>query len=88
MKLNTALVISAITLILGLVFSKAYILLPVSVVIASIIDIFTRQWVVSDRVGSMLKISILLKVLFAGIGFYAMLGQFLCIWLLGEWFIF
>lgn len=88
MKLNTALVISVITLILGLIFSKPNIFLPVSIVIASIIDLYTRKWVASNRIGSMIKTSVLLKGLFAIIGFYAMAGQFICLFLLIKWFIF
>jgi len=87
MKLNTALIISALTLILGLVFSKSYIILPLSIMIASIIDLFTRQWVASNRLGSMANTSVILKGLFALIGFYAMIGQLICIWLLVKWFI-
>lgn len=88
MKLNTALVISVITLILGLIFSKPNIFIPVSIVIASIIDLYTRKWVASNMIGGMIKTSVLLKGLFAVIGFYAMVGQLICIFLLVKWFIF
>lgn len=88
MKLNTALVMSVITLILGLIFSKSYIFLPASIVIASIIDLLTRQWVMSDRLGSMINLSAVIKFFLSLIGFYAMIGQFICVGLLIKWFIF
>ena len=88
MRLNTAIVISLITLLLGFFFEKVYLWVPLSVLIAGIIDLFTRQWVMSDRVGQMQKLSVTLKSLFALTGFYAMVGQVACIGLIIWWFIF
>ena len=88
MRLNTAIVISLITLLLGFFFEKVYLLVPLSVLIAGIIDLFTRQWVMSDRVGQMQRLSVTLKSLFALTGFYAMIGQVACIGLIIWWFIF
>ena len=87
MKLSTSLIVSSITLIVGLVFKENLILVPVSVIVASIIDLFTRQWVTSNQLGHLTKISISLKGIFAFIGFYAMIGQFVCIGLLIKWFV-
>ena len=72
MRLNTAIVISLITLLLGFFFEKVYLWVPLSVLVAGIIDLFTRQWVMSDRVGQMQRLSVTLKSLFALTGFYAM----------------
>jgi len=88
MRLNTAIVISLITLLLGFFFEKVYLWVPLSVLIAGIIDLFTRQWVMSDRVGQMQRLSVTLKSLFALTGFYAMIGQVACIGLIIWWFIF
>ena len=88
MRLNTAIVISLITLLLGFFFEKVYLWVPLSVLVAGIIDLFTRQWVMSDRVGQMQRLSVTLKSLFALTGFYAMIGQVACIGLIIWWFIF
>ena len=88
MRLNTAIVISLITLLLGFFFEKVYLWVPLSVLIAGIIDLFTRQWVMSDRVGQMQRLSVTLKSLFALTGFYAMIGQVAFIGLIIWWFIF
>lgn len=88
MRLNTAIIISLITLVLGFFSGQLYLWVPLSVLIAGIIDSFTRQWVTSDRVGQMQKLSITLKSLLALIGFYAMIGQVVCIGLIIWWFIF
>jgi len=88
MKFNTAIIISFITLLLGFFFEQPYLWIPLSVLVAGIIDLFTRQWVMSDRVGQMQKLSMTLKSLFALIGFYAMIGQMVCIGLIIWWFIF
>ena len=88
MKFNTAIIISLIALLLGFFFEQSYLWIPLSVLGAGIIDLFTRQWVMSDRVGQMQKLSLTLKSLFALIGFYAMIGQVVCVGLIIWWFIF
>lgn len=88
MKLSLALIISTLTTTVGLIFSRSPILLPISIVLASIIDINTRDWVRSNKLGRQRTLSISLKIIFSLIGFYAMVGQLLCIWLLIKWFIF
>ncbi len=88
MKLSTSLIVSLITLLIGLIFSKSLIFIPVSVAIASVIDLFTRQWVMSNELGRMRNLSALLKLIFSMIGFYGTIGQFVCIGLLIKWFIF
>lgn len=86
MKINLAIIISALVLLLGFFTDQPYLWIPVSVLIAGIIDLFTRQWVSSDRLGSAQTFSAILKLLFAMIGFYAMVGQLGCIILTIWWF--
>ena len=88
MKLNTAVIISGITLLLGIGFSQPYLWVPLTVLIAGIIDLFTRKWVASDRLGRALRLSVFLKFFFSLIGFYGMLGQVACVGLILWWFIF
>ncbi|PIQ91480.1 MAG: hypothetical protein COV70_03470 [Parcubacteria group bacterium CG11_big_fil_rev_8_21_14_0_20_39_22] len=88
MKFNTAIIISLITLLLGFFFEQSYLWIPLSVLGAGIVDLFTRQWVMSDRVGQMQKLSMTLKSMFALVGFYAMIGQVVCVGLIIWWFIF
>ena len=88
MKFNTAIIISLITLLIGFFFEQSYLWIPLSVLGAGVIDLFTRQWVMSDRVGQMQKLSMTLKSAFALIGFYVMIGQVICVGLIIWWFIF
>ena len=87
MRLNTSIAISVITLIIALLFGFSYLWIPVSVLVAGFIDLFTRQWVMSDRVGSMQNLSVSLKFIVALVGFYAMVGQIICVGLIVWWFI-
>lgn len=88
MKFNTAIIISFVTLLLGFFFKQPYLWMPLSVLGAGVIDLLTRQWVISDDVGHMQKLSITLKLFFSLIGFYATIGQIACIGLVVWWFIF
>lgn len=85
MKLNTAVVISAATLLAGFFLHQPYLWIPVSVLPAAVVDLYTRQWVMSERLGSAQNLSMFLKMIFAFIGFYAMIGQIVCIILAGWW---
>jgi len=88
MKINLAIIISSIVLLIGLFTGQLYLWIPATVLVAGIIDLFTRQWVKSDRLGEAQTFSIILKLSFAIIGFYAMVGQVLSIILLFWWFVF
>ncbi len=88
MKINLSIIISAIVLIVGLIFNQLYLWIPITILVAGFIDLFTRGWVFSDRLGSSRNISIILKFLFSLIGFYALIGQVICISLIVWWFIF
>jgi len=88
MKFNTAIIISALTLLLGFFFEQSFLWIPLSVLIAGLIDLFTRRWVMSDRVGQAQRLSMTLKSMFALVGFYAMIGQVVCVGLIIWWFIF
>lgn len=88
MKFNTAIIISFVTLLLGFFFEQSHLWMPLSVLGAGVIYLFTRQWVMSDRVGQMQKLSMTLKSIFALVGFYATIGQVACIGLVVWWFIF
>lgn len=88
MKLNTSVIISGITLLIGLFLHQPLLWVPVSVLAAGIIDLFTRQWVASDRLGSAANLSMLIKSLCSLAVLYAMIGQVVCIGLIVWWFIF
>ena len=87
MKINSAIIITIVTFIVGFISHQQYLWIPISVLIACLIDLYTRQWVMSDRLGSARNLSALIKFLFAVIGFYAMIGQIICIGLIFWWFI-
>lgn len=86
-RISSSLVVSVITLVLGIVFQKPGLWLPLSVLTASIIYSVAGTWAKSEKVGSAATLSIVLKLLFNVIGFYATIGQIVCvIWLL-RWFV-
>ncbi len=88
MKIDLAIIISFLVLLLGLSFNKPYLWIPLSVLVAGFIDLFIRQWVISDRLGSATNLSILIKFFLTLIMFYAMIGQMVCIGLVLWWFVF
>ena len=87
MRISLAIIISLLTSIIGVIFSKSYIWIPFSFLIASIIELPTRRWVASERLGSWTSVSMIVKFLFALIGFYTLIGQLICIGILFWWFI-
>ena len=73
------------TLLVGLWFNGQWLWIPAAVLMASIVDLFTRAWVASDRLGTATSVSILLKFSFAMVGFFAMVGQLICVGLVAYW---
>lgn len=88
MKISLAIIISAITVLLGFIFGKPYLWLPVSILLASIIELPTRNWVNSNKLGNMRNLSMAIKAILASIGLYATAGQIICIGIIFWWFIF
>ena len=88
MKINLAIIISALVLLLGFFTNQSNLWIPITVLIAGMVDLFTRQWVSSDKLGSNQSLSVILKFMLALIGFYAMIGQVVCIGLIIWWFAF
>jgi hypothetical protein len=87
MRLNTAMVVSAGTLIAGLVFVEDHLWIPASVLAAAIVGAGTRGWYSSDAVGEWAALSIILKFICALVGFYATVGQLVCVGLIGWWLV-
>ena len=85
MRLSSAVVIAAITLLIGLVFGQSHLWIPTSVLVAGLIDLQTRAWSSSDRLGASAGLSIGLKLGCTLIGFYATLGQIACLALIAWW---
>ncbi len=88
MRINSAIIIAFVALFIRFFSNQPYLCIPLSVLIAGLIDLYTRRWVISDRLGSAKNLSALIKFLFALIGFYAMLGQIVCIGLIIWWLVF
>lgn len=88
MKFNTAIIISLITLLLGFFTNQPYLWIPLSILAAGFVDLSTRRWVMSDELGTARNLSVFLKFFFALIGFYAMIGQVVCVGLIILWFVF
>jgi hypothetical protein len=87
MRINLAIIISFLVLVIGIVFNQSYLWIPISVLIAGFIDLFTRRWVASDRLGSAQTLSVLLKSVLSLIILYAMVGQVVCVGLFIYWLI-
>ena len=85
MRLNTAIVIATVTLLIGVAFSEHHLWIPISVLCAAVVDLFTRSWTASNHVGEWVALSIIVKFVFALIGLYATLGQLACFGVLAWW---
>jgi hypothetical protein len=81
MKLNSSLVISSVTFILS-IFLQISLWFPLSVVLASLFSIKTSTWVKSERLGSYVYASMLIKFACSLVMFYAAIGQYVCIFLI------
>ena len=84
-RLNSTVLISAFILIIGLIFGQPYLWLPISVLIASIIELVNRPWTSSNKVGEWAAFSLILKTIFNLFGLYGLIGQIACLVLLGIW---
>jgi hypothetical protein len=87
MKISLAIIISSITVIIGLIFSKTNVWIPFSFLLASVIELSTRKWITSERLGAWKNFSVALKSLLSVVGFYALIGQIICIGIIIWWFI-
>jgi len=85
MRLNTGIVVSAVVLLAGWLMSAPSLWVPGATLVACIIDLFTRSWVVSDRLGSSVTLSVILKFILSLIGFLGMIGQFVSAGMLVWW---
>lgn len=60
---------------------------PVTVLIAGFVDLWTWPWVMSPRLGSARNLSIALKSFCALFGLYAMVGMLACVALIVWWLV-
>ncbi|MEO8378157.1 MAG: hypothetical protein ABI779_00700 [Acidobacteriota bacterium] len=88
MRLNLAIVVSGITLIVALMLRwPPFWWVPVTVLIAGFVDLWTRSWVMSPRLGSARNLSMALKSFCALFGLYAMVGMLACVALIVWWLV-
>jgi hypothetical protein len=88
MRLNTAVVISAVAVVAAFALRlPPWWWVPLTVLFAGFVDLFTRSWVMSRRLGSARRLSMALQSICATLGLYAMLGQLICIGLVIWWLI-
>lgn len=85
MRLNPSIVIAIITILVSILTQQGSLFFPLTVLIAGVISLYTFSWVVSNRLGSNVTLSVLLKLILSLIGFYAIIGQFICIVLIFLW---
>jgi hypothetical protein len=85
MRLSTSILINAICLIIGILLKEGFLWIPISGLIASLIEVNMRKWVSSDRLGSAIKINVILKFGLSLIGFYSLLSQIACVGVLLYW---
>jgi len=83
--ITSSLIISAITLALGIALKAPLLWLPISVLIASIVDSLTRSWTTSDRLGRARTASAIIKGIFSLMGIYATIGQLACVGVIIFW---
>lgn len=87
MRLTTALIITGICSIWGTLGDYPHLWIPYTGFIASCIDLPTRAWVRSDKLGQSASLSVILKFILALIGMYAMIVQFVSIGLVISWYV-
>ena len=85
MKTTTAITITGFTAAWGLIAGNPFLWLPITGLFAGVIDLFTRGWVQSPKLGEWKLFSSYLKLVLALIGTYAMLSQFACVVLMIYW---
>lgn len=79
MRLTSAVVITAGCAAWGTVAGHSNLWLPYSGLAASIVDLLTRSWVTSSRLGEAAVTSAILKFLLMLVGVYAVMSQFVCV---------
>ena len=84
-KTTTAITITGIAAAWGLIAGNPFLWLPITGLFAGVIDLFTRGWVQSPKLGKWNKFSLYLKLVLTLIGTYAMLSQFACVFLMIYW---
>ncbi|HBF00758.1 MAG TPA: hypothetical protein DDW46_06830 [Dehalococcoidia bacterium] len=85
MKTTTAITITGFTAAWGLIAGNPFLWLPITGLFAGVIDLFTRDWVRSPKLGASIKFSLYLKLVLTLMGTYAMLSQFACVVLMIYW---
>jgi hypothetical protein len=85
-KITTSIILSFVVLVVGLVIKGPFLWIPITVFAASIIDVFVREWVMSDRMGLNSELSALIKLVFMVIMTYSSWGQIACLALVFYWF--
>ena len=85
MKTTTAITITGFTAAWGLIAGNPFLWLPITGLFAGVIDLFTRDWVRSPKLGASIKFSLYLKFVLTLMGTYAMLSQFACVVLMIYW---
>ena len=86
-RLTTAIVINGLCAIPGVVWLFEFWWVPVSGLLAGLIELPTRDWLASDRLGTARGLSVIVKFLFALIGFYALITQLASIALVVYWIV-
>ena len=85
--MTLSLAVNLLVCIIGILFEKEFLWIPISGFITSIIDKLTRNWVSSDKLGISVNLSIIIKFLFSLIMLYASLSIIASIVLLFIWFL-
>lgn len=87
MRISLSTIISCAVLVIGIIFQKDGLWLPISVAVCSVIYTINSPWVLSGKGGSNALLSEGLRLILNIIGFYATVGQFVCLFWLVRWFI-
>jgi len=85
--MTLSLIITLVVGIIGFIFAKDFLWIPISGLVASIIDKYVRNWVQSGKLGIAVNISTLIKFVLSLIMLYATLSMIAAIVLLFVWFL-
>lgn len=86
MKLNLSFIIALATVTAGFATNNG-VLIPATILVASVIDLLLRRWALSDSVGEWQTVSMALKIMANLIIIYATVGIAINLYFLITWFV-
>jgi hypothetical protein len=87
MRVTPGLIVGIVVLLIGIVFRKPYLSVPIATVVCSLIDLISRPWWTSERIGKWTSFIIILKFVLSLCATAALLGTIVSLGLAVWWFV-